>query len=203
MAISGIEGAVAIGGSPLAFTHEALSTTDFKNYTIANAVKSTWLGTLIPTIETSADGTTWVPVTSGYKVYSLLGAISFVAEQSHTLLVRATGQYVPTTIVANATNWDFSIDLDTVDSTKFRSEWKTSVPTVKGGSGTFSQFYKDSYFVQALGGPLIIILYVDETSGYKGLGQLKSDAIKSKVDDIVGEDIGFDISGAVVSFPLV
>lgn len=200
---NGSDGAVFISAAPVAFTQLALTSTDHLVYsaTDIDPKYDTWDPLTAPTVETSTDGTTWTNAVGGYSVISLLGQVVFKTAQDPTLQVRASGKYVPLTSVADATSWDLTIDTDTKDTTRYRSEWKTRTTLLKGGSAKFSRWWVDPYYsTDLMDADLILQLYIDATRGYKAVAHISSDNPKSSADDLVSEDISLDVSD-VVPFP--
>lgn len=202
MAFSGKDAAVFVGGTPLTFTQEATTTTDSQTFKITDVNKGTWDQSTVPIVEQQDPGSEdWEAPTVQYKLNYLLGSIVFSTALAVNTKIRVSGKYVPLTIIADATQWDLSLDVDMKDVTRFRSEWKQQVPLIRSGSCKFSRWWVDPYFSHTVrDNALILALYTTQTTGYKCVGYLKSDAVKSAVDDVVSEDVGIDVTGSIEPF---
>jgi hypothetical protein len=202
MGFTGNRAAVYVAGSAVAFTHEALVTTDQLMYTIGSgSTKTTWDSTTNMIVETSPDGSSWSAVTTGYAIDYLLAKVTFTTARAANTQVRISGSYLPASVIGDATSWDLTITHDLKKTTRFRSDWQTQVPLIKGGTAKFERWFIDDYFTHTVRDSLLlIVLYTTDTNGYKFFAYLSSDGVKSQVDDLLTEGVSLEIQGAISSF---
>lgn len=193
-----------LSGTPVTLTAEATTEigSTHKIYQITNTAKQTLDRKTAYVVETSPDNSTWSTAgATTYTVEPLTGTVTFASANAPGTHVRISGKYRPLTEFANGKEWGLSIDANMLNCTTFKSTWKQQTIGTKEGSVTFSQFYSDSYFLDNLGTECVACLWVDETNrkGYKAYVYVKSDAIKTPNDDLITEDVSFDVDCNIVA----
>ena len=108
--------------------------------------------------------------------------------------------------VVGIKSWSLELSLDTLESTALGDEWKNYIAGLKEWSAssdgdynakadtTGQKLLQDAYFS---GETVVVNLYVDETSYYKGTAYINSLSIEDPVDDVVSISIEFTGTGAL------
>lgn len=196
---TGQTASVYVTGTPLTLTSEA--TTDVgalhTTYQITNAAKRVVNRDYAVLVEQSPSPySVWTTVPStNYTFKHLSGQVVLTSAIGATDHIRISGQYLPLSIAGNATDWALTMDANLVTTTVLHSSWKSQQAVVKEGTVKFSQFYADSSFFVLVGTKLVVILWIDETNGigYRTYCWLKNDSIKVMEEDVIKEDLNFDV----------
>lgn len=202
-AISGLLSAIyATSGASTAFADEAMTVgADLKTCTIITDIKRYWDPTVAVIVQTSTDsGATWTTAAaSTYTVQSVGGIVTFASALSAGEEVRASGNYYPWSLIAEAHEWTLNLDADTLEATVFQDTWKEYKQGLRSGSATVKRYFADDHFLGYLSGPVILVLFVDYTNTirYEGYARLKKDAVTAAVKDLIGESLDLDFDGEV------
>lgn len=203
-AISGKSGAVLVPvGAPAALTDEPTTADATRTiYTITNPAHRALDKSVVPTVETSPDGTAWSPAT-GYRVQYPAGRVVFTAAQAAGTQVRLTGQYQPMVQSGQFTEWSADLEKDLLDSTVLGGDgWKTAVPGLRSMSGSLSGFWQDAYWFTLINtdAPIVLWLDVDKNTParYATYAFPTKDSVGVKVTDLVTEDVDFQGDGEAV-----
>ncbi len=149
-------------------------------------------------------GQVWTAVTD-YTMRYLAGKVIFNTARGAGTQARISGQYLPTTIVAEATDWQLSIELDLVKTTTLGSEWREQEGVQRGGSIKFARWWVDQTFYTKLtdGAMTVVTLYVDKDtlSGFRAFGNYKTDAMKVENASPESEDVTFEAHGEAIFYP--
>ena len=206
MALPGYLGSVSITvGTPLSFAREAMETTDRITYRIKDQQKRYWNDKQPVQIEISTDeGTTWVPLTTGYKIQHVGGLVIFAAQQTPETQIRASGSYLLSRPVLEATSVEISPKGETLDSSVMGTRWKRKLGGQKEAEFKLAAWYVDPTFSQMLvdGRRLILSAYsgANPNQRYEAYGYIKEDSISIAVDDLQSEEISFETDGPVFFF---
>ncbi len=179
---------VHVAGTPIAFTDEATTTSDDLSFIISNAIKKIWDWKTDITVK--VDGVT---TTSGFTVYKLEGKVIFDSEE--TGVVTVTGKYVPTSVAAEAHDYNISLEAENLDNTRFQDTHKRRIQGLKSASGSISQWVTiDKYFAEALiaGNPVVLELYPQASLDPTRLfAILESDEMQAAVAGEQDESVSF------------
>ncbi len=112
---------------------------------------------------------------------------------------------VGTATVAELSEWDLDISLDTEQTNAFQDQWKEYTPTLKEWSGKASGRWDmtDTTGQKALqdamlGGTTVTIkLYIDNTKNYSGTAIIDKISIKTSAEGVAEVDFSFKGSGAL------
>lgn len=173
MAKAGKRAQIKISGEPVVFTDEATTTSDNTTYRITNQTKTPWCRVCTITVE---DG--GVPTAESFTLNRLTGEVTFTSSAVRTITV--TGSYLPTTTVAEANEFSYSIEGNNEDVTFFTKDYMLRKQALKDFTGSFSQWSA-----------------TDRTAFNALLG----------ADDVVGEAVGtgdgLDTTFNLDNFPIV
>jgi hypothetical protein len=160
-----------------------------------------WDSTDAVLVENSTDsGVTWNTVNASlYTIDYLQGTVIFGSANLSSVEVRATGYYVPISLVANAYEWDLSIDANLISTTLLGATWKSQVSGLKSGTVKFSQYWQDNFYFTNLGTRYLIVMLVDNANykGYIAYGWQKNDSVNVVNDDVIKEDVNFDVDNSI------
>lgn len=198
-----------MSGTSVATTNEATTSPDLTVYTITNAAHRVIDNTATTTVQTSPDGTTWTPVTTGFTIQYPIGKVVFtVANSAGTQVRLSVMSYLPTAIVADATDWSLDVQVDLKDTTVLNSSWKIQQPVIRSASAKFTRFYQIELSTTNMlskinaGTPLGVIMYTDTVNnhGYAMYALMSQDSIKAAAQDLVMEDVTFVSVGQIYYF---
>lgn len=179
---------VHVAGTPIAFTDEAMSTSDNLTYTITDTNKKIWDWETDVTVE--VDG---VPVTSGFTIYKLEGKVVF--DEVQTGVVTVSGKYAPTSQAAEAHQYSLTLEGENIDVTRFMDEYKKRAQGLKSASGTISEWVTiDTYFIDALisGKPIVLELYPQSTlEPFRLFAILESEEMQAVVSGEQDKSVSF------------
>jgi len=116
--------------------------------------------------------------------------------------------YLPTAIVADATDWSLDVQVDLKDTTVLNSSWKIQQPVIRSASAKFTRFYQIELSTTNMlskinaGTPLGVIMYTDTVNnhGYAMYALMSQDSIKAAAQDLVMEDVTFVSVGQIYYF---
>lgn len=173
---------------------------DHKTYTISDSTKRYLDKTGTFTVETSPDGTTWT--TAGATTYALQyvgGKVIFKVANAAGTHVRLSGSYLPYSELGNAHEWALDNKVTLVDASTFGTTWKQFAATQQEASAKVMRYWLDGFFASNLGADLVLVFYVDTTTGarYEAFARLAQDTAKASVNALVDEELTFTIDGAV------
>ncbi len=192
------------GGTPLAYTDEPLH--DSGNHTLyyVNDVTKRLIDVATAVVVQVDTGGGYATVTN-YTLEPTAGIVTFNSANGASDTVRIhTGNYIPLSKVADATEWELSLESEVKDSSRLGDSWKSQVVVQLGGNGKFGHIYQDNLYLVDIGSiftdTLYFMFYVDAANkhGYVARGFLKSNSVKVAVDDIITEDISFEATGKIV-----
>ena len=180
-------------GTPISFTDEATTASSgYKVYTITNQAKRFWSRNYAVTVKKNGN-----VITTGFTVQYPGGKIIFTTALQPTDVVTVSGYYIPVSQVAQAKEWSLDVDVETQEATVFSSQWKQFVVTYRSGSGSLSQWWADSFFLDNLTGLLGFELNVESGKTYRFYGYLTKDSIKVAADSLVEESLDFVADGQI------
>lgn len=197
MALAGKKARVRASGDSVSFTDESFSTTDDQNYTIDDEDKLIWDRTAEITVY--EDG---VETTEDYEINRLTGTITFDTVNATRGDITADGDYLPLQTVAEAYEYNYTLEGANSDSTSFGSDFINREQTLLDISGDISRWYElDDYFTDILlsGDPFIVEFYsfYEENNGgvepdIRAWIILNSDEISAVVDGLIEESVSFE-----------
>lgn len=206
LALAGKKATIKATTEGLTFEGETFTTEDDQSYTIDDDFKKVWDREAEITVY--EDG---VETEEDFTVNRLTGTITFENEDSTRGNITADGEYLPLQIIADAYEYDYSLEADNVEDTSFGSEYVSREQTLLDISGDISRWYElDDYFTDILlsGEPFVVEFYSfyeeEEPSepDIRAWILLDTDEISAVVDGLVEEDVSFegtnDIDGNVV-----
>jgi hypothetical protein len=188
----------------VAFTNEAMTDAgDHQTFTVVAAAKRYWDQATALTVQTTTDGTTWT-TTTAYTT-AMLGVIVLT-----TALVgaspgcRVSGNYLPYSVIGDATQVEINNTLDIMEATSFVSAaagWKTKIPTLVGAEFKLDRWWVDTLFLNVLATNtrLVIVAYsgANANQRYEAFCFIKQDALKFAINALITESLSFDIDGQV------
>lgn len=206
-ATAGYKAAVKVSGTSTAFTSEAASLVagTTSTYQINDATKRVWDRTVTPTVN---DGATQVTPTS---IDYLRGRVTLASAAAGAVTI--TGNYLPMTTVAEATEYSTTWERQILDSTALGGDgWRTRALGLYDGSASLTIHYVGTFetFAQALaaGNAMVLEFYPDgsgaTTTADIGWFKPSSEATTIPVEELVGQTIEFelDAGGAGKAFSL-
>jgi hypothetical protein len=202
-ALAGFKADVFLAAGPgVPITNEATTDSgDHKTFSITNQVRRYLDKDTAVTVEKTADGTTWTPVTSGFTLHYVGGYVVFASALTGTAPgVRITGAYLPYSIAGSAKTIEINNDVSVEDSTTFADNgWITKVATLAGSSIKLTQWYIDSFYLDNIRKRLVISAYSGRNANQRieAFAFMKSDSIKFAVDALEEESLDFDVDGKV------
>ncbi|GCE49200.1 hypothetical protein EI42_05997 [Thermosporothrix hazakensis] len=200
MAIAAYNSQFLVASKPsVPFVNEMLTDVgDHKTYVIANSTKR-YLDRDVPVIvETSSDGTTWTPVSTGFTLYRVAARVVFDSPQDPTLQVRlASGAFYPFSQIGNAKSVEFTSKTNLEDSTTFNPTGaKFYTPTLLEGELKVDRFWLNHDRVKNLQErDLLIVSYVSPTGRrYEGYAYVSECNIKTEVSALIEEGLTFQLT---------
>lgn len=136
--------------APVPFTNEA-TTADAERiaYRITDRTKRYWNREDDVIVETSPDGDTWTPITTGYRIAHAGGRIVFYAAQPVGTQVRVSGEFVAVTTAVETREYSMAINNATEDATVLEGDGsRVRVYTIQDATGTLSGFYNVNNLIQ-------------------------------------------------------
>jgi hypothetical protein len=200
MATQGRLAKVNITGDPIAFTDEATSTTDDQVYTIDNSVKEIWA--LDVDVVVKDDG---VATIEEYTVNKLKGEITFATVDATRGVVTVSGSYLPRVELTEAHEYSLTINGETLDNTKFGSNFTTKQQGLKSAEGSLSEFFNTNQYLlkDLINDNTVVIEFfqdrTDTTKYYRLFAKITSDEISAPVADLVGMSISFESTNDMVA----
>lgn len=137
-------GLVKVGGTPTAFTAEAVNVlTVNKKYQIANTAKRVWSPTA--TITVLAAATPVNPVTDPYVINRLTGVITFTNTTARGT-VTVTGTYLPMLTVAKSHSITYDHGNEVLDDTTFDSNgFDENIPGIRSIAASLGKNWESTY----------------------------------------------------------
>ncbi len=202
-------GLVKVGGTPTAFTDEAVTVlTTNKKYQITNTAKRIWSPTA--TITVKAAGVAVNPVSDPYVINRLTGIVTFTNTSARGT-VTITGTYLPMLTIAKSHSVTYERGTDLLDDTTFDSNgFDESISGIQSISANLGRNWESTYSAllssALLGGSQLVIqifhnrnLAADIVFWARGTKQTIDAATRS----IVGETLAFvgthDVDKRVIS----
>jgi hypothetical protein len=195
--IPGRLGLVKIGGTPTAFTDEAVNVlTTNKKYQIANTSKRIWSPTA--TITVKAAGVAVDPVADPYAINRLTGIVTFTNVSARGT-VTISGTYLPMSTVAKSKSVTFDHGNEVLDDTTFDSNgYEENIPGIHSIGVSLGRNWEATYaavFKTAiLSGTLLVLeVYHDRNGSPNLIAWLRptKQAISIATRSIIGEDLTF------------
>lgn len=153
-----------------------------------------------------------IEVTTGFEIQHIGGIVRF-SPAAGAGAVRVTGKYIPTTIVATATEWQLQVQRVVADASTLGGDgWKAGFPIQKAGTITFSQLiqtstdyedYFDSTAYTEMGLKLLVALWItkDATSGtgkgYACFARVGSASLSARPTEVEREQLNLEALGKV------
>ncbi len=202
-------GLVKVGGTPTAFTDEAVTVlTTNKKYQITNTAKRIWSPTA--TITVKAAGVAVNPVTDPYVINRLTGVVTFTNVSARGT-VTITGTYLPMLTIAKSHSVTYDRGTALLDDTTYDSNgFDESISGIQSISANLGKNWETTYSAllstALLSGSQLVIqifhnrnLAADIVFWARGTKQTISAATRS----IVGEELAFvgthDVDFRVIS----
>lgn len=154
-----------------------------------------WLDPSVP-VTVKVNGTTANP--GSYSVAYAGGKVRFHEPQAAGATVTVTGQYFTSSSeIGQGKSWEISLDVDTEDVSVFGDTFKKFQALQNGGTVSLDRFAIDTFFLDLLGNPMILLLYVSENAvpRFECVGRLTSDSIKAATNGLIEESVEFQIDG--------
>jgi hypothetical protein len=200
MAIAGRKAQVKVAGALVAFTNEpTTAVTPLVDYQVTNAAKRVWDRAMTPTVQVSTDGGTTYPTASAtlYSINRLTGTVTFSPALTGTPLVRVSGSYLPLSVVAEASEYSYSLTAKNADYPRLGDVYATRVQTLKDVSGSLSRWYAaDPYFTNALTAetPVLLEFYASSASApdLRCWAVVNKEEIKAALDGLTETTVSWD-----------
>jgi hypothetical protein len=200
MASQGRLAKVNITGDAVVFTAESMSTTDDQTYTIDDSTKELW--DLDATIVVYEDG---IETTEEYTLNRLKGEVTFTTIDGTRGVVTVDGEYLPRVEVTQAHEYSLTINGETLDNTKFGSDFITKQQGLKSAESSLSEFWNtNQYLLKDLIQDNTVVLEFypnrnDTTNYYRMFAKITSDELSSPVADLIDMSISFESTNEMVA----
>lgn len=191
MATAGYNGRVRIGGTPVAVTSEACSTSDNTVYTITDTARRIMEATTSVTVD---DGGT--PTVESYTLDRLAGTITFGSATARTITLDYS--YVPTSVVGEFNSSTISISATNEDTTIFGDSYVGRTQAILDVTGSLGGFWTtDTTWQTELLTDQITIVEIhpnnsDTTHYLRCWAKLASIGQDTSPDAMTGESIEFE-----------
>jgi hypothetical protein len=189
-------GLVKIGGTPTAFTDEAVTAlTANKKYQITNTAKQVWSPTA--TITVKDGGVAVDPVADPYVINRLTGVVTFTSTTARTVTI--SGTYLPMTTILKSKSITYTHGNELLDDTTFDSGgYDESIPGIKSISASLGRNWESTYSAQfkaaILNGTVLVIQIFHDSGAAADLAfwaRPTKQAISIATRSIIGEDLTF------------
>jgi hypothetical protein len=182
----------------VAFTNEAMTSSDLTTYTITNAAKR-YLDKNTPVVvQNSPDGTTWTTRTTGFTLYRCNARVVWnVAQASGTQTRLASGNYFPYAVLGEAASCEFQGKMETVEVTTFNSTGvKSFIPTLLTGTMKTKTFWlNNTRAASLLARDFIVVSFVTATNNrYEGFCYASDCNIKTDPKSAVDQELTFQLT---------
>lgn len=200
MATQGRLAKVNITGDPIAFTDESTSTTDDKTYSIDNPIKEIWALGVDAVVK--EDG---VVTTEEYTVNKLKGQVTFATVDALRGVITVSGSYLPRMELTEAHEYSLTINGETLDNTKFGSNFTTKQQGLKSAEGSLSEFFNTQQYLlkDLIEDNTVVIEFFqnrnDTTKYYRLFAKITSDELSAPVADLVDMSISFESTNNMVA----
>jgi hypothetical protein len=136
-------GLVKVGGTPTAFTDEAVTVlTANKKYQITNTAKRVWSPTATITVKNG--GVAVDPVADPYTINRLTGVVTFTATTARTVTI--SGTYMPMSTIAKSHSIAYTHGNEVLDDTTFDSNgYDESIPGIRSINATLGKNWESTY----------------------------------------------------------
>lgn len=174
-------------GASIAFTTEAMSTSDELVYTISDSDKKYWDPDSTLTVYKNGN-----PITSGFTIRYIGGMITFSVANNPLDVITVSGKSFNLVEAGGFYKWTVNIERNEVDLNKFGNNgWAEKKTVIGSWSATAERFYLDETYFDLLGEKSLFIFYVDEASQirYEGYGYIKKDSIDSTASEVIKESL--------------
>jgi hypothetical protein len=188
---------VKIGGTPTAFTDEAVAVlTTNKKYQISNAAKQIWSPTA--TITVKAAGIAVDPVADPYVINRLTGVVTFTNVSARGT-VTVSGTYMPMTTIVKSKSITYDRMNEVLDDTTFDSAgYEENIPGIHSISASLGRNWETTYstvFKNALlNGTLLVIQVFHDNGAAANIAfwaRPTKQSISIATRNIIGEDLTF------------
>jgi len=198
MALQGYRATIKEQSSSVPFTDEATTTSDNITYQITDTNKKIWAYDSTIVVE---DAT--IPTTESYTLNRLDGSVTFESADAGRVIT-VTGDYVLLTTVAEAREYSFEAERETLDATFFQDASRQHKVGLLSASATIGKFYTtDNYFIEMLlnGTTKVVEFYADATTDadFRVFANVSSDTVSSAVESLTDESISLQVTDRMVS----
>lgn len=192
---SGYKANLKMAGKPLAFTNEDTITSDLQTFEIIDSLKKIFDHQSPITVYVDSGR-----VTNGYIVERASGRVRFNEKLTPGSVVTISGSYVTTSKIGKVNSMNFDVTREVYDITSFTEEYRSALPGIKSGSGSFTDFdVTNPLLLDALNSDYLLIEifddYTDEKDPIRAWAIISSNSLKASVTEAQTREISFDTTG--------
>ncbi len=189
-------GLVKVGGTPTAFTDEAVTVlTANKKYQITNTAKQKWSPTATITVK---DGGVAVDAEADpYEINRLTGTVTFTNTAARTVTI--SGMYIPMATIVKSKSVTYSHGNELLDDTTFDSNGKDeSIPGIRSIVASLGRNWESTYsaiFWAAIQNGSLMVIEIFHDSGSAAdlvfWARPTKQTVQAATREIIGEDLSF------------